>query len=1229
MKDQIPAEILPYFLEIAKKLQSKHATIMVGAGFSKNAKKVCSSGKEFPNWNQLGDAFYKKLNGDFPKEKDRYLNPLKLADEVKAVFGRNILDDLLKDEIPDKEYQSSDLHEKLLTLPWRDIFTTNYDTLLERAAENVFEQRFDIVLNKEDLIHSTQPRIIKLHGSFPSERPFIITEEDYRRYPIDCAPFVNTVQQSLLENTLCMIGFSGEDPNFLKWIGWIRDNLGEENSPKIYLIGILNLTVAQRTLLEKRNIIPLDLSKCKNVDGDHKKAINLFLDFMKTKVVSDENREWAKRSEYYRFDKNKEVAPQIKSILDKWIPTREKYPNWIIVPESNRRFLKQATDSASNYLTQLSKVESPLDINFLYEYNWRIEKYLRPIENSLIEYYALIVNKYNPYPQNLKIENSITPISNDNLDWDIIGFQWLEIQLSMLRFYREEGFHKEWLLIKDRLEKLEYDLDPGFYARYHYERCLKSLFALDIKQVRDELELWEENESSPYLEAKRAGLLAEIGDLIVAEKILERSLKTVRGRLNLSPTVSDYSDVSQEAYIMQLLHFVRESVFVINRDFQSIDKNKNIYTDRWDQLIKYGCDVWNELKLFELRLGKDSNIKSTEKKYKFDSTSTTHHSGENTTLIHAYSYLRYVEEVGIPYKLPHITMGKDAAEKAIYHVANYSPYWAFASFIRMGDDKHVDYVYSKKTVTLMNRDSIDERILEYLTVLNKSVEEINNGDTYRNINFAISLSTILPEIISMLCVKCSYEVKIKLIQFLKEVFNSEIKEKYKGIGNLTRRLIQSFSMEEQYSIIPQLLEFPILAELNANIDDDYQHPFQFLNINEKNVAKYEIVQVDCEVVDELLILAEKDSRERQVSIMCLTQLWGCNLLDDKQTKKLGDALWRITDNNSFPKNTNYRYFSFITLPHPEDINPKELLRKYILNTDFPIQANKTNGGISMTGGSGFQFQVIKEIIGTSRDSVDYTWSSEDLNKVIDKSVEWWDLDKKYLLIKESHSIFGSTPKEFKDRFINLVFLFSNIFGPHYHMIGDSQKKELIRIIGEFEKHGILYDEALASCYNLLPEKQDMIYSNIYENLFSKTDDEVIYSIRGVIELLKLNTDSVQKFVLVASEQLRCRTEIGLSKYIDLLSIVSKEYFEYLSSEILNNIRIGLVHLMLETNIDEYDSDEDVSKKYDNRVAVAKLVVALDKYYKDNGIEIPTYIVDWKDICLNENEFSEIRNVLIN
>nr|WP_294374914.1 hypothetical protein [uncultured Clostridium sp.] len=51
----------------------------------------------------------------------------------------------------------------------------------------VTDRRYNVVLNQEDLANSNDaPRIIKFHGSFPSQRPFIqrpfiITEEDIER----------------------------------------------------------------------------------------------------------------------------------------------------------------------------------------------------------------------------------------------------------------------------------------------------------------------------------------------------------------------------------------------------------------------------------------------------------------------------------------------------------------------------------------------------------------------------------------------------------------------------------------------------------------------------------------------------------------------------------------------------------------------------------------------------------------------------------------------------------------------------------------------------------------------------------------------------------------------------------------------------------------------------------------------------------------------------------------
>ena len=276
----VPPRLRPYLDEIAERLFSGHAAVMVGAGFSRNAKPKGDSGPSFPDWSELGDRFYEKLNGKKPSSDSRYLNMLELAAEVKAAFGRPVLNQILRDAIPNDDYEPSPLHVNLLDLPWSDVFTTNYDTLLERACRSINSYEYDVVVEEENLVYSKQPRIVKLHGSFPSGQ-LIITADDYRRYPNNFSLFVNTVRQSLLENTFCLIGFSANDPNFLQWIGWIQDNLGQENSPRIYLVGLLVLSDSQKKLLEERNIVSVDLSEYRDIDGGHYKVLEFFIDYLK------------------------------------------------------------------------------------------------------------------------------------------------------------------------------------------------------------------------------------------------------------------------------------------------------------------------------------------------------------------------------------------------------------------------------------------------------------------------------------------------------------------------------------------------------------------------------------------------------------------------------------------------------------------------------------------------------------------------------------------------------------------------------------------------------------------------------------------------------------------------------------------------------------------------------------------------------------------------------------
>lgn len=99
---------------------------------------------------------------------------VRLASLVDAEFGHNELDNILQDALPDGLISPGKLHRMLVKLPWKDILTTNYDTLIERAASQVVSD-FKLVTNKDTLLYRPSPRIIKLHGSFPDIHPYIMT----------------------------------------------------------------------------------------------------------------------------------------------------------------------------------------------------------------------------------------------------------------------------------------------------------------------------------------------------------------------------------------------------------------------------------------------------------------------------------------------------------------------------------------------------------------------------------------------------------------------------------------------------------------------------------------------------------------------------------------------------------------------------------------------------------------------------------------------------------------------------------------------------------------------------------------------------------------------------------------------------------------------------------------------------------------------------------------------
>lgn len=285
---------LEYFQSVLGKISKRHTnseiSALVGAGFSKNVD------EKFPLWkelltdmveelyeNEITIGFKNEIHQnkkkkhcyeEFKKNKvktilyrDGYLNIVSKYIENKGF--REAVENYIEERIPNfnqgkwelvyrKPLSISDvkeadfgLHKRLLEGGWENVYTTNYDTLLEDAA-SISGKQWNTIKCSQDLSFSKQKKsIIKIHGDLVNSEEkndlfqfdndysirYIISKEDYINYPKNHEAFTQLMRISLLQGTFCLFGFSGDDPNFISWIKWVRDILVRDNATNINDIG--------------------------------------------------------------------------------------------------------------------------------------------------------------------------------------------------------------------------------------------------------------------------------------------------------------------------------------------------------------------------------------------------------------------------------------------------------------------------------------------------------------------------------------------------------------------------------------------------------------------------------------------------------------------------------------------------------------------------------------------------------------------------------------------------------------------------------------------------------------------------------------------------------------------------------------------------------------------------------------------------------------------------------
>lgn len=485
-----------------------------------------------------------------------------------------------------------------------------------------------------------------MHGSFPDIRPFIITEEDYRTYPSLFPEFVNTVRQSLIENCLCLIGFSGDDPNFLSWIGWLRDVMGKQAAPVYQITYNLQMHESNIRLCRDLGIDVINLADIKGVRG-FAEALDFFLTYIEKK---------SETSWYGRIETLDREKGEIDVFIEEMRLVRESYPGWIILPASYMKYFSDAKEEIPFWDSLYKQCANIVvkQIAFLYEVNWRIETALGA---SDIEWYIEAIK-----------ELPFDPI--EGMD-SAIYEKLFVLKLSLLNVYRLKGANEEYkaLLnsIKDRSDQLGLELE----GQLTYIECLSAISVLDYERVQQLVARWTPRSSDYQGNLWKAGLLMEVGQLREAELLLQNILKLVKRNI----LTSEFSELLFSARsAIELFLWKMDSTHSV--DLKNLE---SIMRDCRDMIVKA------ESRPPRLEATHGFNLLSIGQALHFGG------GGFDGSFYGAVRFFRLYEKLGLPFGVPTVFLTEfETKPFMIERLLRYYPSYALQWIVRCSDAQAIE-----------------------------------------------------------------------------------------------------------------------------------------------------------------------------------------------------------------------------------------------------------------------------------------------------------------------------------------------------------------------------------------------------------------------------------------------------------------------------------------------------------------------------------------------------------
>jgi NAD-dependent SIR2 family protein deacetylase len=297
IRDRLPA--------LTEDLKAGDVTLFVGAGLSHNA--------GLPLWEELMAPLAAELG------LESTTNPVAIAQYYVDAHaqGRYLLNKHVVRQLRKSPVTFSLPHALIKELPLRNIITTNFDELVERALSQEPERSHRVIVADEDLAYLSggELPVLKVNGSIVRPDSLVLTRQDFESYSDKRPAITDYLRTTLATSTILFIGTSMRDPAFERFNAEVLRKLGQHRRAFYLLVHGASKFEVQDYKTRGIELISLDTS-LHELGNEVTKFLESFVHVATTEVP--QHRESLKLAQAARVDQSRiqiQLEPKYQTLL--------------------------------------------------------------------------------------------------------------------------------------------------------------------------------------------------------------------------------------------------------------------------------------------------------------------------------------------------------------------------------------------------------------------------------------------------------------------------------------------------------------------------------------------------------------------------------------------------------------------------------------------------------------------------------------------------------------------------------------------------------------------------------------------------------------------------------------------------------------------------------------------------------------------------------------------------